>query len=57
MREVGPEGCLRVSVGTPGEMALFREALVGVLGDVALSRDGAPRGAGRDATATTQEQL
>ena len=57
VREVGPEGCLRVSVGTPGEMALFREALVGVLGDVALSHDGAPRGAGQDATATTQEQL
>ena len=57
VREVGPEGCLRVSVGTPGEMALFREALVGALGDVAPSHDGAPRGAGQDATATTQEQL
>ena len=57
VREVGPEGCLRVSVGTPGEMALFREALVGALGDVTPSRDGAPRGAGQDATATTQEQL
>ena len=56
VREVGPEGCLRVSVGTPGEMALFRDALVGVLDDVDLSHDGAPRG-GRDATATTQEQL
>jgi len=37
-------------------MALFRDALVGVLDDVDLSHDGAPRG-GRDATATTQEQL
>ena len=56
IRVVGPEGYLRVSVGTPEEMALFRDALVGVLDDVAPSHDGAPR-SGRDATATTQEQL
>ncbi len=31
IREVGPEGWLRVSVGTPGEMAAFRAALTDVL--------------------------
>ncbi|MCL2652457.1 MAG: histidinol-phosphate transaminase [Propionibacteriaceae bacterium] len=31
VREVGPEGFLRVSMGTPAEMILFREALVDVL--------------------------
>jgi histidinol-phosphate aminotransferase len=31
IRETGPDGWLRVSVGTPGEMAAFREALVDVL--------------------------
>ena len=31
IREVGPEGWLRVSIGTPGEMASFREALMDVL--------------------------
>lgn len=30
IREVGPEGWLRVSIGTPEEMAAFREALVEV---------------------------
>ena len=27
IREVGPDGWLRVSVGTPAEMAAFRDAL------------------------------
>ena len=31
IRETGPEGWLRVSVGTPAEMATFREALLAVL--------------------------
>ena len=31
VREVGPAGFLRVSMGTPAEMILFREALVDVL--------------------------
>jgi histidinol-phosphate aminotransferase len=30
IREVGPEGWLRVSIGTPAEMAAFREALTAV---------------------------
>ncbi len=30
VRETGPEGWLRVSVGTPAEMAAFRQALVRV---------------------------
>ena len=30
IREVGPEGWLRVSVGTPDEMARFRETLLAV---------------------------
>jgi len=33
IRELGPPGWLRVSVGTPEEMAAFREALAGVLGE------------------------
>lgn len=33
IREVGPEGWLRVSIGTPEEMAAFREALVEVRKD------------------------
>jgi histidinol-phosphate aminotransferase len=32
IREVGPEGWLRVSVGTPQETAAFRAALVEVVG-------------------------
>ena len=32
IRETGPEGWLRVSIGTPDEMAAFRAALVEVLG-------------------------
>jgi histidinol-phosphate aminotransferase len=32
IREVGPEGWLRVSVGTPQETAAFRAALEEVLG-------------------------
>jgi histidinol-phosphate aminotransferase len=31
IRETGPDGWLRVSVGTPAEMAAFREALVDVM--------------------------
>ncbi|MFC6285627.1 histidinol-phosphate transaminase [Nocardioides sp. GCM10027113] len=31
IREVGPEGWLRVSIGTPAEMAAFRDALTQVL--------------------------
>ena len=34
VREVGPDGWLRVSIGTPDEMAAFRDALTGVLTDV-----------------------
>jgi histidinol-phosphate aminotransferase len=32
IRETGPAGWLRVSIGTPAEMAAFRTALTGVLG-------------------------
>ena len=32
IRETGPEGWLRVSVGTPEEMTAFEDALVAVLG-------------------------
>jgi histidinol-phosphate aminotransferase len=32
IRETGPEGWLRVSIGTPGEMTAFRDALVEVAG-------------------------
>jgi histidinol-phosphate aminotransferase len=32
VREVGPPGWLRVTIGTPDEMAAFRSALTGVLG-------------------------
>ena len=35
VREVGPDGYLRVSAGTPDEMGLFREALVDVLDQAA----------------------
>ena len=31
IRETGPEGWLRVSVGTPGEMSAFKDALVDVM--------------------------
>ena len=31
IRETGPDGWLRVSIGTPDEMAAFRAALVEVL--------------------------
>ena len=31
VREVGPSGWLRVSIGTPAEMAAFRDALTAVL--------------------------
>jgi histidinol-phosphate aminotransferase len=40
VREVGPPGWLRVSIGTPAEMAVFRDALTAVL-------DGAQGGAAR----------
>jgi histidinol dehydrogenase len=40
VREIGPPGWLRVSIGTPAEMAAFREALTEVL-------DGAQGGAAR----------
>jgi histidinol-phosphate aminotransferase len=33
VRETGPPGWLRVSIGTPAEMAAFRAALAEVLGD------------------------
>ncbi|MFC6694413.1 aminotransferase class I/II-fold pyridoxal phosphate-dependent enzyme [Nocardioides daphniae] len=33
IRETGPEGWLRVSVGTPAEMAAFRDALTTVMAD------------------------
>ena len=32
VREVGPPGWLRVSIGTPAEMGAFRDALTAVLG-------------------------
>ena len=32
IREVGPDGWLRVSIGTPQEMAAFQDALVEVAG-------------------------
>jgi histidinol-phosphate aminotransferase len=32
IRETGPDGWLRVSIGTPAEMAAFRHALVQVRG-------------------------
>ncbi|HEY1319435.1 MAG TPA: hypothetical protein VGF32_04280, partial [Streptosporangiaceae bacterium] len=32
IRETGPPGWLRVSIGTPAEMAAFRAALTAVLG-------------------------
>ena len=31
IRETGPEGWLRVSVGTPQEMAAFKQALIDVM--------------------------
>jgi histidinol-phosphate aminotransferase len=34
IRETGPDGWLRVSIGTPDEMAAFRAALVEVLTEV-----------------------
>ncbi len=34
IREVGPPGWLRVSIGTPAEMTQFRSALTDVMGDV-----------------------
>jgi histidinol-phosphate aminotransferase len=37
VREIGPPGWLRVSIGTPAEMGAFRDALTQVLGDAAAS--------------------
>ncbi|HEV2373956.1 MAG TPA: histidinol-phosphate transaminase [Streptosporangiaceae bacterium] len=37
VREVGPAGWLRVSIGTPAEMSAFREALLVVLGERELT--------------------
>lgn len=39
VREVGPAGYLRVSMGTPDEMGLFREALVDVLDSVQEAKE------------------
>jgi histidinol-phosphate aminotransferase len=47
VREVGPAGWLRVSVGTPGELGAFREALTLVLGE-GVSPAAAVAAAGRD---------
>jgi histidinol-phosphate aminotransferase len=33
IRETGPDGWLRVSIGTPAEMSAFRDALTAVMGD------------------------
>jgi histidinol-phosphate aminotransferase len=41
VRETGPAGWLRVSVGQPGEMQAFRDALTAVLGSPAAARGGA----------------
>jgi histidinol-phosphate aminotransferase len=32
IRETGPDGWLRVSIGTPEEMAAFKNAMVEVMG-------------------------
>jgi len=40
VREVGPPGWLRVSIGTPAEMAAFRAALTEVLGTYMAAGDG-----------------
>lgn len=47
VREVGPAGWLRVSVGTPTEMGAFRDALMSVLGE-GVSPAAAVAAAGRD---------
>jgi len=41
VRETGPAGWLRVSVGLPGEMKAFREALSAVLDGPAADGGGA----------------
>ena len=43
---VGPEGYLRVSIGTPEEMDAFRTALAGVL--AADAHEGADRNSNQD---------
>ncbi len=40
IRETGPDGWLRVSIGTPEEMTAFRTALQQALEEVAMSRHG-----------------
>jgi histidinol-phosphate aminotransferase len=35
IRETGPAGWLRVSIGTPGEMAAFKDALTDVMKELA----------------------
>ena len=42
IRETGPEGWLRVSIGTPEEMHAFRSALLEVLADLPASTEGSP---------------
>jgi len=49
IREVGPPGWLRVTVGTPGEMAEFRRALAGVLASVPGAAPGPGAGLGSGA--------
>jgi len=42
VREVGPDGYLRVSMGTPDDMVLFRQALVAVLDQMPQNRKATP---------------
>ncbi|HYP44532.1 MAG TPA: histidinol-phosphate transaminase [Propionibacteriaceae bacterium] len=42
IRETGPEGWLRVSVGTPAEMTAFRDTLIEVLALPAAKREASP---------------
>jgi histidinol-phosphate aminotransferase len=46
IRETGPEGWLRVSMGTPQEMAAFREALTATFSTVATDEPIASRATG-----------
>ncbi len=55
IREVGPDGWLRVSIGTPDEMATFRHALSDVMGDV--MGPGAMAGTGTSGTGTREEDM
>ena len=38
IRETGPDGWLRVSIGTPEEMTAFQDALTAVMGEISMSR-------------------